>query len=175
MIKIFKKMNEDKITECEEELLSLCFEQLKQIPNLYILGYNNEKRIGCVSFGVENIHYNLRVRLLNDRFGIQTRGGCSCAGTYGHFLLNVDQLTSKAIEQKILDGCLMERPGWVRMSIHPTMTNAEVDYICEAIKKVAKNLKKWHEDYKHNIIKNEFEHIDNLIVEKEITKNWYNL
>ena len=75
---------------------------------------------------------------------------------YGHFLLHVDQLTSKAIEQKILEGCLMERPGWIRMSIHPTMTNAEIEFICDAIKEVAKNFKEWQKEYTYNAIKNEF-------------------
>ena len=127
------------------------------------------------SFYIIDAHYNLVVKLLNDRYGIQTRGGCSCAGTYGHFLLNVDLPTSKAIELKILDGCLIERPGWVRMSIHPTMTNEEIHFICDAIKDVSENFEKWSKDYEYNAIKNEFEHNQNLEIEKEITSNWFNV
>ena len=92
------------------------------------------------------IHNNLVVKLLNDRFGIQTRGGCSCAGTYGHFLLHVDQQTSRSIEEKIIEGCLVERPGWIRMSIHPTITNEEILYVCESIKQVAENIEEWRND-----------------------------
>jgi hypothetical protein len=52
----------------------------------------------------------------------------------------------------------MERPGWVRMSIHPTMTNEEVDYICDAIQKISENFKLWGEDYEYDDLKNEFIH-----------------
>jgi selenocysteine lyase/cysteine desulfurase len=127
------------------------------------------------SFYVDGVHYNIVVKLLNDRFGIQTRGGCSCAGTYGHFLLNVNKSTSKAIEQKILDGCLIERPGWVRMSIHPTMTNKEIDFICGAIDAVAKNYKAWEEDYEYNARKNEFEHKSHPKIEHKITNSWFKM
>jgi selenocysteine lyase/cysteine desulfurase len=125
------------------------------------------------SFYIDDAHYNLIVNLLNDRFGIQTRGGCSCAGTYGHFLLHVNELTSKAIEQKILEGCLMERPGWVRMSIHPTMTTVEVDFICDAIEKVAANYNIWGKDYIQNSIKNEFEHKEGNLQEQQLVNSWF--
>ena len=100
-------------------------------------------------------------------------GGCSCAGTYGHFLLHVNELTSKAIEQKILEGCLMERPGWVRMSIHPTMTTAEIDFICDAIKQIALNHKEWGKDYTQNLAKNEFEHKEGNLQEQELVRSWF--
>lgn len=131
--------------------------------------------MGVFSFYIEDVHYNLIVKLLNDRFGIQTRGGCSCAGTYGHYLLHVDQLSSKVIEEKILEGCLMERPGWIRMSIHPTMTNDEMFFICNAIEQVALNYKSWGKDYDYNLEKNEFIHKGNYSTEKDIIKNWFNL
>src|SRR5690606_18202857 len=81
------------------------------------------------------------VKLLNDHFGIQTRGGCSCAGTYGHYLLHVDQETSHYLTDKISQGILSEKPGWIRMSIHPTTTNKEVEFIVNSIKEVAKTIK----------------------------------
>ena len=101
-------------------------------------------------------HYNLITKLLNDRFGIQTRSGCSCAGTYGHFLLNVNKQSSKVIEQKILEGCLMERPGWIRMSIHPTMTDTEIEFVCDSIAAVATHFKEWGSVYSYDTVKNEF-------------------
>jgi selenocysteine lyase/cysteine desulfurase len=127
------------------------------------------------SFYIEDGHYNLIVKLLNDRFGVQTRGGCSCAGTYGHYLLNVNESASKSIEQKILEGCLIERPGWVRMSIHPTMTNDEIVFICDAISTVASNFKTWSKDYEYNSVKNEYIHIGKFNVEKDIVKDWFKL
>ena len=76
------------------------------------------------------------VKLLNDRYGIQVRGGCSCAGTYGHFLLNLDQSTSNIIKSQILEGCSSVRPAWVRLSVHPTITNEEVTFICNSLKEL---------------------------------------
>jgi len=174
-IRLKEQMGVHNILKREHEINDIIFEKLSKIGNLQMLAANHKDRLGVYSFYIVDAHYNLVVKLLNDRYGIQTRGGCSCAGTYGHFLLNVDLPTSKAIELKILDGCLIERPGWVRMSIHPTMTNQEIHFICDAIKEVAENFEGWGKDYKYNAIKNEFEHNQNLEIEKEITSNWFNV
>ena len=174
-IKLKDQMGVKNILNREHEINDIVFNKLSKIDNLQILAGHQKERLGVYSFYIIDAHYNLVVKLLNDRYGIQTRGGCSCAGTYGHFLLNVDLPTSKAIELKILDGCLIERPGWVRMSIHPTMTNEEIHFICDAIKDVSENFETWSKDYKYNAIKNEFEHNQNLEIEKEITSNWFNV
>ncbi|NMH89956.1 aminotransferase class V-fold PLP-dependent enzyme [Flavivirga sp. Y03] len=174
-IQLKEKMGVQNILDREHELNEIIFEKLGTIENLTILAPNHRDRLGVFSFFIEDAHYNLAVKLLNDRFGVQTRGGCSCAGTYGHYLLNVDQSTSKSIEQKILEGCLIERPGWVRMSIHPTMTNEDIYFICNAIKEVAANYEDWGKDYEYNALKNEFIHKENPNIEKEITKGWFNL
>jgi selenocysteine lyase/cysteine desulfurase len=174
-IKLKDQMGVKNILDREHEINDIVFNKLSKIDNLQILAGHQRERLGVYSFYIIDAHYNLVVKLLNDRYGIQTRGGCSCAGTYGHFLLNVDLPTSKAIELKILDGCLIERPGWVRMSIHPTMTNEEIHFICDAIKDVAENFETWSKDYEYNAIKNEFEHNQNLEIEKEITSNWFNV
>lgn len=172
-IKLKETMGVDKILAREHELSEIIFSKLSKIENLSILAAEHQDRLGVFSFFIEHAHYNLIVKLLNDRFGIQTRGGCSCAGTYGHFLLNVDQATSKSIEQKILEGCLIERPGWVRMSIHPTMTNAEAHFICNAIAQVAKNHEVWSKDYNYDSMKNEFIHKSGPATEEKIIKKWF--
>ncbi len=174
-IRLKEKMGVQNILDREHELNTIIFEKLSSIDNLQILAKNNTARLGVFSFYIENAHYNLIVKLLNDRFGIQTRGGCSCAGTYGHYLLNVDASASKAIEQKILEGCLVERPGWIRMSIHPTMSNAEIEFICNAIKEVANNFTIWRNDYEYNAIKNEFIHKSKPTIEGTITEDWFHL
>lgn len=174
-IQLKEEMGIQNILDREHELNKVVFEKLSSIENLTILAPKHQDRLGVFSFYIEDVHYNLIVKLLNDKFGVQTRGGCSCAGTYGHYLLHVDQLTSKAIEEKILEGCLMERPGWIRMSIHPTMTNKEIEFICDAIKEVAENCKAWANDYEYNAIKNEFIHKSNSQIESIITKNWFKL
>lgn len=172
-IKLKEQMGIENILGREHEINAIVLRRLSRISNLKILAPQNTDRLGIYSFYIENVHYNLIVKLLNDRFGIQTRGGCSCAGTYGHFLLNVDATLSKSIEQKILEGCLLDRPGWIRMSIHPTMTNAEIVFICDAIEEVAQNVIQWEKDYRYDALKNEFLHIESAPVEREIIKNWF--
>lgn len=172
-IQLKEKMGVQNILDREHELNAIIFDKLSNIENLNILAPEHTDRLGVFSFYIEKAHYNLIVKLLNDRFGVQTRGGCSCAGTYGHYLLNVDESTSKSIEVKILEGCLMERPGWIRMSIHPTLTNAEVTFICDAIDQVSKNHEAWSKDYEYNAIKNEFIHKANPNTEKTIIENWF--
>ena len=172
-IQLKEEMGVDKILEREHEINEIIFEKLKKIPNLKILASQHEARLGIFSFYVEKGHYNLIVKLLNDRFGVQTRGGCSCAGTYGHFLLHVDQQTSKSIEKKILDGCVVERPGWVRMSIHPTITNKEALFVCESIKQVAENFEEWEKEYEYDATKNEFIHKTARPIEPSIVNKWF--
>ncbi|WP_142786349.1 aminotransferase class V-fold PLP-dependent enzyme [Changchengzhania lutea] len=174
-IQLKEKMGVKNILDREHELNAIIFDKLNTINNLKILAPEHIDRLGVFSFYIDDAHYNLIVKLLNDRFGVQTRGGCSCAGTYGHYLLNVDESTSKSIEKKILDGCLIERPGWIRMSIHPTMTNEEVNFICDAIKAVSKNFKAWKKDYEYNAIKNEFIHKSEPDTAAVILKNWFKL
>jgi selenocysteine lyase/cysteine desulfurase len=172
-IQLKEKMGVENMLKREHEINNIVFEKLSKIPNLTILANQHKDRLGIFSFYIEEAHYNLIVKLLNDRFGVQTRGGCSCAGTYGHFLLHVDQQTSKNIEKQIIEGCLTERPGWIRMSIHPTITNKEVMEVCESIKQVALNHKEWGKDYTYHSAKNEFIHKTMKPVELTIVNNWF--
>jgi len=166
-IRLKEKMDVKKIRAREQELIEKAAQGLRSIEGLNILGDNDLQRIGVFSFFIAGIHHNLIVKLLNDRFGIQVRGGCSCAGTYGHFLLNVDWETSHRITEKINKGDLSEKPGWVRLSIHPTMTDGELEMIIDAIKQVSINARKWAEDYEYVLCKNEFFHKSK---EKDIQK-----
>ncbi len=172
-IRLKEEMGVEHILEREHEINNIVFDRLSKIKNLKILAPQHTNRLGVISFYIEHAHYNLVVKLLNDRFGVQTRGGCSCAGTYGHYLLNVDQSTSKSIEQKILTGCLLERPGWVRMSVHPVMTNKEIEFICSAIAQVAHNFEQWGKDYTYNSVKNEYVHNSKPTTERAISSGWF--
>lgn len=172
-IQLKEQMDPQKIEEREEEINKIVFERLSVIPNLHLLAEQHKNRLGIFSFFIDNAHYNLIVKLLNDRFGIQTRGGCSCAGTYGHYLLHVDIQSSKLIENQIMEGCLIDRPGWVRMSIHPTITNNEVEFICESIKQTAENFENWKEDYHYHSSTNEFVHKSGVKIEADLIKKWF--
>jgi selenocysteine lyase/cysteine desulfurase len=149
-------MGVDNIHVRENQLLVKAFNLLEKIPGLHILANNVRNRLGVISFYIENIHYNLVVTLLSDRFGIQVRGGCACAGTYGHYLLNVNYETSKRITDQISHGDLSAKPGWVRLSLHPTMQDEEVVFIATSIEEVARNYKTWSEDYQYDKHTNEF-------------------
>ena len=81
--------------------------------------------------------------------------------------------SNNSIEKKILDGCMVERPGWIRMSIHPTITNKEVLFVCESIKQVAENWKEWGKDYDYNTVKNEFIHKTVNSIEKSLVNKWF--
>jgi len=150
------RMGIQSIREREEELLTLAFGEMEKIPGLNILAENVRSRLGVISFYMESIHYNLVVSYLSDRFGIQVRGGCACAGTYGHYLLDVSYEKSKRITDSISNGDLSAKPGWVRLSLHPTMKNSEVVFIAEALKQIAKNHKEWKNDYIYDKHTNEF-------------------
>jgi selenocysteine lyase/cysteine desulfurase len=155
-VRLKEKMGVENIIQREEELLKMIFSRLSEMANIHILQGNVKKRLGIISFLVKDAHYNLIVKLLNDRFGIQTRGGCSCAGTYGHRLLNVDEALSQKIRDAIHSGDLSSKPGWIRLSIHPTMTDDEVKFIMDAIASTASNFREWMADYDYDTSSNEY-------------------
>lgn len=174
-VQLKEQMGIDKMLEREHEITDLVFTELGAIANINILAGQHKDRLGVFSFYISELHFNLGVKLLNDKFGIQTRGGCSCAGTYGHYLLHVDQATSHHLICQIDSGDLIQKPGWIRMSIHPTTTNAEILYVCDSIKALAKNHSDWAKDYEYNKQSNEFIHKKALPSEKEMVLKWFSL
>lgn len=173
-IELKNEIGVDNILKREEQLLKIAFKELRKIPNLSILADNVEHRLGIVSFYIENIHYNLIVRILSDRYGVQVRGGCACAGTYGHYLLNVDYNHSKKITDLINSGDLSLKPGWVRLSLHPTMTGEDLYMICNALKEIQDNHDVWKEDYLYNNNTNEFYYKSENKNAEDVSK-WFNL
>ena len=146
-IKLKEQIDTRFIKKREEQLLKTAFAEMEKIRGLHILSGEHKERIGVISFFHENVHHNLMVKLLNDRYGIQVRGGCSCAGTYGHFLLNVTKKMSERITNELNSGDASHKPGWVRVSIHPTMTDKELLYVTNAIKEVIDHHEEWIKDY----------------------------
>ena len=142
----------------EAEMVPRAMAALEAVPGVHLLAPAFRHRLATLSFYVENLHYNLVVRLLNDRFGVQARGGCSCAGTYGHYLLHVDPARSRAITDLIDHGDLSQKPGWVRLSFHPTTTDAEIDHCVSAVAAIVAHGDDWARDYAYSARTNEFTH-----------------
>jgi selenocysteine lyase/cysteine desulfurase len=172
-IKLKEEMGVDNILKREHQINDIIFSKLDKVDNINILASNIKERLGVFSFYIDDLHFNLAVKILNDRFGIQTRGGCSCAGTYGHYLLHVDIEKSHELIDKINEGCLIEKPGWIRMSIHPTMTNKEIHFVCDSIVSLSENFNEWQKDYKYNEHTNEFVHHSNPKTEDAIIRDWF--
>jgi selenocysteine lyase/cysteine desulfurase len=111
-------------------------------PNIDVLGNRGAERLSIVSFTVRRpggryLHHNFVVALLNDLFGIQARGGCSCAGPYGHRLLGIDIERSHEFEREITHGCEGIKPGWVRVSFNYFISETVFRYLVDAVALVA--------------------------------------
>src|SRR5262245_59838373 len=132
----------DVIHAREEHFLRRAVQAWRKNPNLQILGNTTAERLSILSFvvrrpGAKYLHHNFVVALLNDLFGIQSRGGCSCAGPYGHRLLGIDTERSHRFEQEIIAGCEGIKPGWVRVSFNYFISEATFRYIVDAVDLVA--------------------------------------
>jgi selenocysteine lyase/cysteine desulfurase len=129
------------IRELEEDFIRRAITRWSANPNLRILGNKNAWRLSIVSFIVRHgssfLHHNFVVALLNDLFGIQARGGCSCAGPYGHRLLGIDVNTSCSMEQVINAGCEGIKPGWVRVNFNYFISEAQFQFLLDAVVWVA--------------------------------------
>lgn len=132
----------DVIKEREEELLHRAVASWSSHPRIDILGNPEVDRLSIISFTIRAteggyLHHNAVVAILNDLFGIQARGGCSCAGPYGHRLLGIDLDRSHAFEHQIRQGCEGIKPGWVRVNFNYFVEDAVADYIIEAVRLIA--------------------------------------
>lgn len=174
-IELKNNMGLQNIEQREKELVTILFDELPKIQGIRILADNVTDRLGVFSFYFDDIHFNLAVKLLNDKFGIQVRGGCACAGTYGHFLLDVTYDKSRKITDLINSGDLSQKPGWIRLSLHPTMTNDEIYFIVDALKSLKKNHHEWGKQYIYNCKKNEFRHFREPEDKSIFVKDWFNL
>ncbi len=174
-LELKKKMGVENMIRREHELVRLAFGGLEKIPGIHILADNVRERLGVISFYHESIHFNLIVRLLSDRFGIQVRGGCVCAGTYGHFLLEVSYERSREITDKISHGDLSEKPGWVRWSLHPTSTDEEVMYFLSSLESITEHISEWEKDYVYLKRTNEYMHKDQVANPSGIHLEWFKL
>lgn len=127
----------------EAELLKRVFDRWRNNEYIEILGNPDPaRRISIISFNLKDhrgkyLHPKFVTSLLNDLFGIQSRAGCSCAGPYGHRLLDIDYDRSEQYRKWIGKGFSGIKPGWCRVSMHYVMDDIEADYIVDAIEFVA--------------------------------------
>jgi len=141
---VFKLKSEvgiERIRKIEHGFIRRAINSWRSNPNIRILGNPDAERLSIVSFVVRApggvLHHNFVVAVLNDLFGIQARGGCSCAGPYGHRLLGIDLETSSHFEAVIAEGCEVIKPGWVRLNFNYFIPEEEFQYILEAVHLVA--------------------------------------
>ena len=139
----------------EKKFLARAIAAFRAEPKVELLGNLETDRLSILSFVVKApsgkyLHHNFVVALLNDLFGIQSRGGCSCAGPYGHRLLGIDLEKSHEFEAQITGGCEGIKPGWVRVNFNYFVSDAVVDHIIESVLFVAKYGHLFLADYHFN-------------------------
>ncbi len=157
-IRLKESMTVKRIKERKNQLLQLFFDQFEGVEDIHFLANNKRDRHGIVSFYVQDLHYNLLTKVLNDRYGIQVRGGCACAGTYGHILFDLDINSSNRMREYILKGDNTYKLGFVRVSLHPTLSNDQCLYIAESIKDIINDKEFWKTEYVYDNAHNEYYH-----------------
>ncbi len=129
------------IKEREHDFIRRAISSWSTNPNIEIMGNPDAERLSIVSFVIryaqQTLHYNFVVALLNDLFGIQARGGCSCAGPYGHRLLGIDDAQTERIEAAVANGCEVIKPGWIRVNFNYFIEEEAFQFIVDAVHVVA--------------------------------------
>ncbi|MEO3944631.1 aminotransferase class V-fold PLP-dependent enzyme [Gorillibacterium sp. CAU 1737] len=172
-ISLKEEMGISELCEREGQLTELLLNGLDTLPGIHILDSALQERLPIVSFLCRDLHYPLVVRLLNDRYGIQSRGGCSCAGTYGHFLFGLSPEESERIRRKVESGHLLEKPGWVRLSLHPIVSDEEVHALLRAMREIVHYAPLWKTDYRYDPVQNDYVHKGQW--NRTTKRNWFSL
>jgi len=134
-----------RISKREHALTKRALDSWGEDENIEILGNPDPSmRVGIMSFNIKDskgsyLHHKFVTALLNDLFGIQSRAGCSCAGPYGHRLLEIDSATSDRYRNVVQEGFCGLKPGWCRVGLHWVMDDAEADYVIDAVHFVARH------------------------------------
>jgi len=141
VFKLQQAVGTDKIEQRESDFVARALARWSACSNIKVLAESEVPRLSITSFRIkhegQDLHYGFVVALLNDLFGLQVRGGCSCAGPYGHALLGMDMDYSKALEAQLLAGHTILRPGWVRLNFNYFIDELSFEYIVRAVELVA--------------------------------------
>jgi selenocysteine lyase/cysteine desulfurase len=140
-IQLKEEMGVERIEQREHYLNNVMFSRLENMHGVRILSDQHKDRLSIFSIVFENVDYKTAVQRLSNEYQVETRGGCACAGTYGHHLLGIDYCASQAITDLLDDELQDLKPGWVRVSLHPCMSEVDVHKVADAIQAVAADLK----------------------------------
>ncbi len=143
----------DLLASAEEILTQRALARFSKNPAINVLGDETTSRLGVFSLVLNDsrLHHNLAVRLLNDRFGIQVRAGCMCAGTYGHELLEIGKEKSAQIRSALDDGKLWTKPGWVRVSLSPVTSAEDLEYLLDALDQICADWEDYVDRYRQDM------------------------
>ena len=167
VFKLKEAVGVDRIRRLEHSFIRRAIESWSENPFVRILGNPEADRLSIVSFVVRApehlgigkfLHHNFVVAVLNDVFGIQARGGCSCAGPYGHRLLGIDLATSHRFEHEISEGCEVIKPGWVRINFNYFISEEEFSYLVEAVHLMANEGWRLLPDYEFDVASSAWRH-----------------
>ncbi len=137
----------ERIRRIEHDYLRRALAEWTTDPGIEILGHLDADRLGVVSMIFKGLHHNFAVALLNDFFGIQVRGGCMCAGPYGHELLHIDEHVSRHIRGLLEQGHCGVKPGWVRVGFSPVTSETEFQTLLEGVRFVGREGRRYLEHY----------------------------
>ncbi|MHA1521463.1 MAG: aminotransferase class V-fold PLP-dependent enzyme [Promethearchaeota archaeon] len=160
------------IEEIEHDYCTRAMERMQAIPNIQILGnLDPTNRIPIISFlirhGDRYLHPKLGTKLLNDLFGIQSRAGCSCAGVYGHYLLDIDEKKSRMFRKVVESELLSIKPGWMRVNFHYSFSETEFEFILKAIDFIAQYGYKFISLYEIDLSNGDWVH--RVFIDKDLT------
>ncbi len=158
------EVGEAEIAARERDFLARALARWTSNPHLELLGPKDAPRLAIISFvvrrGSQRLHHDFVVALLNDLFGVQARGGCSCAGPYGHRLLGIDLVRSRQFEQAIEAGYEILKPGWVRVGFNYFLSELAFEYLLDAVDFVAHEGWRFLDDYTLDVASGRWRHRD---------------
>ena len=158
----------------QAELKERVFTAWAKSPNIRILGNKNAERLPIFSFQIrgadgELVHHQLFTRMLSDRYGIQARGGCACAGPYGHDLLEIDADQSAEMREEIRKGNPLARPGWIRLNLSYLLSDEKANFIIESVSELANSADKFVDDYVFDHTTGSFLHKQIAVASEELS------
>ena len=135
------------ISAQEAKFCKLAMDGWSRNPNLTVLGNRDAHRLPIFSLLIKDdngqvVSEQAFTETLSDLYGIQARGGCACAGPYGHRLLGIDRAKSEQFRNEILAGDETNKPGWVRVNFGYLMPDETVQYVIDSMNELASN---WQE------------------------------